>query len=238
MPGLEIPHPSTPILIVKDLSVKIDGEKILRHLNFQVEERETLVILGPNGAGKTMLLKVLLGLLPFRGEVIWKTGVRKGYVPQRVPYHKQTPINVEEFFSLKHVSRPKTLELLAQVGITENSFLRRRIGEISSGQFQRVLIAWALAGNPNVLLFDEPTAGIDVGGEETIYSLLQRIQVERNLAIILVTHELTTVYQQADNVLCLNKKLICHGPPQTILTPKNLQKVFGEKTQYFQHHHG
>ena len=87
------------------------------------------------------------------------------------------------------------------------------IGKISSGQLQRVLIAWGLVGNPTVLLFDEPTAGIDIGGEETIFNLLNKIEKEKNLSIILVTHDVSVIYGFADSVLCLNKKLICYGPP-------------------------
>jgi zinc transport system ATP-binding protein len=94
-----------------------------------------------------------------------------------------------------------------------------------------------LVDNPDVLLFDEPTAGIDIGGEETVYNLIQRTQKERGLTILLVTHDLTTVFNQATNVLCLNKNRFCYGTPKEILTPENLQGVFGGKIKYFMHNH-
>ncbi|HEX5037844.1 MAG TPA: metal ABC transporter ATP-binding protein [bacterium] len=226
------------ILTVKNLSVSLDGEPILEGIDFSVDRGQTLVILGPNGAGKTILLKALAGLLPHRGEVTWSEDVVIGYVPQRVPLDKDLPVTVQEFFGLKRIGPAEAAKVLQQVGIEDPSFLKREIGKISSGQFQRVLIAWALAGDPNALLFDEPMAGIDVGGEETVYELLQKVQKERRLTVLLVTHELTAVYRQATNILCLNKKMICFGPPTEILTPANLQEVFGKGTKYFLHDHG
>jgi zinc transport system ATP-binding protein len=225
------------ILKVKHLRVELEGEIILEDISFEVRQRETLVILGPNGAGKTVLLKALLGLLPHQGEVSWREGVTIAYVPQRVPLIKDVPMTVEEFFELKGVPRKRTEVVLKEVGIENQAFLKKPIGIISSGQFQRVLIAWALVNNPDILLFDEPTAGIDIGGEETVYSLLQRAKRERGLTILLVTHDLTAVYSQATNVLCMNKKMFCYGPPRDSLTPKHLQEMFGEKIKYFLHTH-
>jgi zinc transport system ATP-binding protein len=225
------------ILKVEHLRVDLEGTTVLEDISFEVKKGETLVILGPNGAGKTVLLKALLGLLPYHGEVIWRKGATIAYVPQRVPFVKDMPMTVEEFFELKGVSQQRTAKVLEQVGIEDLSFQKKQIGIISSGQFQRVLIAWALVNNPGVLLFDEPTAGIDIGGEETVYSLLQRAQRERGLTILLVTHDLTAVYSQATNVLCLNKKMFCYGPPRDILTPKKMQDIFGGEIKYFLHAH-
>jgi zinc transport system ATP-binding protein len=225
------------VLRVKDLQVSLEGETVLSGVSFDVERGRTLVILGPNGAGKTILLKALLGLVPRRGEVTWKKDVKIGYVPQRVPFEKDIPLTVGEFFGLRGLKTWESAEALRQVGVVDPAFQKKRIGQISSGQFQRVLIAWALAGDPDVLLFDEPMAGIDIGGEETVYGLLQDIQKKRDLTILLVTHELTAVYRQATNVLCLNKKMICYGPPTEILTPENLQDLFGKGTKYFLHAH-
>ncbi|MBU6415094.1 ATP-binding cassette domain-containing protein, partial [Patescibacteria group bacterium] len=122
---------------------------------------------------------------------------------------------------------------LASVGLSKH-FLRKRLSELSAGQLQRVLIAWSLIGHPDVLLFDEPTSGIDVGGEETIYSLLHRLQDERNISIIIVSHDLHVVYHYANDVLCLNKEMVCHGPPRDVLTQEQLKKLYGEVSFY--HH--
>jgi zinc transport system ATP-binding protein len=225
------------VLQVSHLGVEFDGKVILQDLNFELRDRETLSILGPNGAGKTVLLRALLGLVPCRGQVSWRAGVRIGYVPQRVPLNKELPITVADFFGMKRTSPKDVAGLLSQVGITDGDFPQRQLGILSSGQFQRVLIAWALVNDPNVLLFDEPTAGIDVGGEETIHTLLQRSQRERHLALILVTHDLSIVYGYATNVLCLNNRTFCYGPPKQILDPGVLQSIYGSGVKFYEHTH-
>ena len=197
------------VLRVSHLGVEFDGKVIFQDLNFEVGDRETLSIPGPNGAGKTVLLRSLLGLVPCHGQVSWRAGVRIGYVPQRVPLNKELPITVADFFGMKRTALKDVASLLSQVGITDGDFPQRQLGILSSGQFQRVLIAWALVNDTNVLLFDEPTAGIDVSGEKTIHTLLQRAQRERRLALILVTHDLSIVYGYATNVLCLNNLTSC-----------------------------
>jgi zinc transport system ATP-binding protein len=111
------------------------------------------------------------------------------------------------------------------------------MGKLSSGQFQRILIAWALAGDPQVLLFDEPTAGIDIKGEETVYRLLARLNRERNLTMLIVTHDLAVVHNLSSMVLCLNRQFICYGPPTEVLTPGRLQAMYGTEIKYYQHTH-
>jgi len=223
------------ILKVNNLKVELGGEKVIENLNFEVKEKETLVILGPNGAGKTVLLRTLLGLVPYQGDIKWRSGIKIGYVPQRLPLIKDIPLSIEEFFKLKKTSTKEILELLDSVGIKIPNVLRRGIGDFSSGQFQRILIAWGLVSSPRVLLFDEPTAGIDIEGEETIYNLLEKLKKERDLTILLVTHDLNIVYREATNVLCLNKKMLCYGLPREILTPQNLSQLFGGKIKFYQH---
>jgi len=123
------------------------------------------------------------------------------------------------------------------VGINDLSILKKKIGVISSGLLQRILIAWALVDNPEVLLFDEPFSGIDIEGEETIYNLLSQIEKECDLTIILITHDLSVVYKFADSVLCLNKKLICYGSPKEALTPEGLNRLYGGEIKFYKHEH-
>ena len=224
-----------PILKVKNLKVELDNEKIIEDLSFEVKEGEILTILGPNGAGKTVLLRTLLGLLPYKGEIEWEKEVKVGYVPQRLPFIKGVPMSVEEFFKLKEASKKEIKEILNSVGFRE-IFLNKKVGELSSGQFQRILVAWALIGNPQVLLFDEPTAGIDIGGEETIYTLLAKLKEKRNLTILLVTHDLSVVFKFSDYVICLNKCPICQGAPKEVLTPEILYKLYGQEVKFYEHH--
>jgi len=224
------------ILEVENLTVKLEGETILENLKFEVREGDVLIILGPNGAGKTVLLRTLLGLLPHEGKIRWKENVKIGYVPQRLPFIKDIPLNVEEFFELKEVTKEKIQKVLLSVGIKDLNILKKKIGDLSSGQFQRMLIAFALVDEPQVLLFDEPTAGIDIGAEQTIYTFLEKLREERNLTILLVTHDLSIVYRFASNCLCLNKKMLCFGQPKRI-TPQTLAKLYGGKIKIYKHRH-
>jgi zinc transport system ATP-binding protein len=226
-----------PLLKISHLHVHLDGRELIHDLSFEVKERETLVILGPNGAGKTVLLRTLLGLIPCRGEIHWRHGVTAGYVPQRVPLNRDLPISVADFFRLKEVAPEQAGPALERVGLSPDPFLGRPLGLLSSGQFQRVLIAWALVNRRDILLFDEPTAGIDVGGEETIYALLKRAQKESRFSVILVTHDLSTVTGLADHVLCMNQSEFCYGPPRKVLTPKILQEIYGSEMKFFRHAH-
>ena len=225
------------VLRVANLNVTIEDQLILEGLSFTVARGEVLTILGPNGAGKTVLLRALLGTIPYQGSITWKEGTRIGYVPQRLPYIRNIPLSVEDFFALKRSSSPDVAAYLRTVGLGPE-LAKKRIGDISSGQFQRVLIAWALVGDPDVLLFDEPTAGVDIGGEETVYTLLSQLHRERNLAMLIVTHDLAVVHRLSSTVLCLNKRLVCKGPPLSVLAPQNLQRLYGTEIKFYEHKHG
>lgn len=225
------------ILQVNNLSVSFGDEKILDDLSFKIKNGENLAVVGPNGAGKTVLLKSLLGILPYSGEIKWSECAKLSYVPQKILPEKNLPLGVGEFFGMKNISQAHAREILTSVGIMEKNFVKKRIGTLSSGQLQRTLVAWGLVGDPTVLLFDEPMAGIDIGGEETIFNLLVKIEKERNLTIIMVTHDMSVVYGLADSVLCLNKKLICHGAPLEALNPESIKRLYGEDVVFYKHGH-
>jgi len=224
------------ILSVENLNVRLDGEDVLVDLSFDVRKGEVLAILGPNGAGKTTLLKALLGNVPYKGVVEWGEEVRVGYVPQRLPFIKDVPLSVKEFFKLENASENETRGILESIGLGEE-ILGKRIGDLSSGQFQRILIGWALASDPDVLLFDEPLAGIDIGGQESVYILLERLKGKKNLTILFVTHELSVVYRLADRVLCLNRKMLCKGTPKEMLTSEAISELYASPVRFYQHEH-
>jgi len=224
------------ILKVRNLNVELDNEKVISDLSFQVKRGEILTILGPNGAGKTVLLRTLLGVLPYQGTIEWQEGIKVGYVPQRLPFIKDIPLTVREFLKLKINSENAIKEVLRLVGI-KNEILQKKIDELSSGQFQRILVGWGLLGAPQVLLFDEPMAGIDISGQESIYDLLKNLQKEKGFTILLISHDLSVVYKFSSNVLCLNKKVLCYGSPQEILTPENLAQLYGGQIKFYQHFH-
>src|SRR3989344_577263 len=160
-----------PILEVKNLRVVYGREEILRDISFYVEKGETLAVLGPNGSGKTTLFKAILGVIPYEGEVSIGKDIRIGYVPQKLDIERDLPITVEEFLLLKEgiVSKhPQHLTHTVQEALDfvhlPASFAKKKFSELSSGELQRVMISWALIDHPDLLLFDEPTASVAVGG--------------------------------------------------------------------------
>lgn len=228
------------LLEIRNLNVVLDREKIIEDLSFQVERGEILTILGPNGSGKSVLLKTILGFLPYHGDIIWHQKPKIGYVPQGLNQQKMKdlPLTVRDFFALKTPSprRGEIVQFLQLVGL-EESVLPKMAGSLSGGQFQRALIAWALISHPDVIFFDEPTSGIDIGGGETIYSLLHTIQEKEELTIFLVTHDLSIVYKYSTSVLCLSRiGHPCFGTPKEILTPNTLEQIFGTEIKVYEHH--
>jgi len=229
------------LLMVKNLYVRIDQKVIIENLSFELAPRERLSILGPNGAGKTMLLRALLNLITYSGEITWSPGVTIGYVPQKIDADRHLPLTYRDLFTAKcksiSVATKDIDEISQSVGLTKE-MLETPVGHLSSGQFQRGLIAFALIGRPNVLLLDEPTASIDEPGEEHIYKLIHRLQDQYGLASIMVSHDLSFVFRYATKVLCLNKQSICIGTPQVALAPDVLKKLYGEQFAYYHHDHG
>ncbi len=227
------------ILDVKDLTVSFADEKVVENLSFQVKKGDFYIILGPNGAGKTTVFRSLLGLTKYKGEIIWANNIKVGYLPERLSRSefKKLPISVKDFYKFKEKSDEKISDILRAVGLKENRILQMNPGHLSSGQFQRMLIGWALLGNPQILLFDEPNAGIDIGGTETIYSLLGKFWQEKGLTVLMITHDLNIVYGYATNVLCLHKGGLCSGPPHKVLSPDILEKLYGNKIKFYEHKH-
>ena len=224
------------ILEVSNLSVTFGNQKVLDNISFSVERDGTLAIIGPNGAGKTVLFRTILGLIPYEGEVKWAPNIKIGYVPQKLFVPKDLPLTVLEFLKLKENNISNIEKVLGSVGIKKTNILKNRLGDLSGGEIQRVLIANALMGNPQVLLFDEPTSGVDMAGEETIYALIERLKREVDLTIIFISHELDIVYKHATDVLCLNKEKICFGKPREVIDKETLSKMYGEEIKVYKHH--
>lgn len=224
-------------LEVRDLTVEIDGREVLSDVHMDLHEREVMTLMGPNGSGKTVLLRAILGRLPFKGSVRWAPGCKVGYLPQRFSWPHILPMTLGDFFSLKAgLSPQQALQALEEVGFGPDTRDLSMSG-LSVGQIQRVMLAWALAGQPRVLLLDEPAAGMDFGGEETMLRLLSRLHASRGLAMLLVTHDLAVVHRLSTKVVCLNRRIICQGPPLEILTPAALARLFGTEVRYFEHRH-
>jgi len=237
------------ILNIHNLSVKFEDNEVLKDLSFFVKKGDVLAIVGPNGAGKSVLFRTLLNLIPHSGDIIWGPNLKTNYVPQKFYIDRDLPLSVLEFFNFKEREINKIVNTLLSVGIATDDhiehaehyirehLLSQRVGWLSGGQLQRVLIAWSIIDNPDVLLFDEPTSGIDIGGEETIYNLLKKLKDERNLTILLISHDLNIVYKYANTVICLNKSMICFGRPSFVLDPSSLAALYGGEASFYKHEH-
>ncbi|MEK9179973.1 MAG: metal ABC transporter ATP-binding protein [Patescibacteria group bacterium] len=228
------------ILAVENLKVAFGDFIALNNLSFKLDAGESLAIIGPNGSGKTVLLRALLHVTPYSGTVRWQKNIKIGYVPQKIEADRHLPLNLRNLLEAKSrvlkIKNGVIEKVVKDVGL-DRERLRTPIGHLSGGEFQRALIAFALLGEPNVLLLDEPTASIDIPGEEKIYDLIHRLQDEHNITPVVVSHDLHFVYRYATKVLCLNKSEICFGEPQETLTPEALEKIYGPHKYYHHYYH-
>lgn len=227
-------------LEVDHLSVRFGTVDVLTDLSFSVAKGSSLAVIGPNGAGKTVLFRALIGSIPAVGTIRWMPDVRIGYVPQKLDLERDIPITGIDFLraraTLSRGTDADIFRILGLVGIP-TGVAENPIGTLSGGQFQRLLIAFALLGNPTALLLDEPTAGVDEPGQKRLHELVRHLQQEQGLTVLFISHELTVVYQYATNVLCLGRKEACFGAPRQILTPEMLSEIYGAPVGYHVHDH-
>jgi zinc transport system ATP-binding protein len=228
------------VLSVRRLTVRFGNKTVIHDLTFDARCGENLAIIGPNGAGKTVLLRALLKQLPYEGVIEWTPEAKLGYVPQQIAADRQLPLHVSDLLAAKarllKLPDGAVREAATIVGLGAE-LLATRIGVLSGGQFQKALITFALLGDPNVLLVDEPTASLDELAQEHVYELLEKLRLERNLTVLLVSHDLSVVYQFANKVLCLSKGKPCFGSPRDILTPETLAEVYSGVPKFYQHVH-
>ncbi len=229
------------ILKVEKLSVEFYGQRVVEDVNFSLKKGEVLAVVGPNGSGKSVLFRALLGLVPYIGNIVWQNGIKIGYVPQKLAVEKDFPLTAGEFMTLRGTKPKQEIErALDDVGLHKKNngygwLLNKKLGQLSSGQLQRLLIANSLTGKPDVLLFDEPTAGIDIAGEDTIYKLFRNLQASNELTVILISHDLNAIHDFSDSVLGLNRKQVFFGRPHEVLDHRLLHHLYGEEME--RHHH-
>jgi zinc transport system ATP-binding protein len=218
------------VLEVIGLTVELGGVAVIRDLNLAVRSGDSLAIIGPSGAGKTVLFRALIGAVAYRGTVRWAPDARIGYVPQKLDIERDLPLTGLDLLRAKaHVGgagRDDVRRALGLVNLTDE-MAGHPIGTLSGGQFQRLLLACAFVGRPSVLLFDEPTAGVDEPGEEMLYETIHRTQREQGLTLLLISHELNLVYRYATTVLCLGRGRAWLGAPTEVLTPGTLEALYG-----------
>jgi len=225
----------------EDVTVALGGTIILDGISASVPPGSCTAIVGPNGAGKTTMLLALLDQLPYQGRIRVtceqkERHPRIGYVPQRLQFDRGLPMTVLEFmvmgwqrsplwFGVRKCHRSRAMELLSSVKAEELE--RRRIGALSGGEMQRVLLALALGQDPDLLVLDEPAAGVDFQGEHLFCELLEGLQCEQGFTQLMVSHDLATVTHHATHVICLNRRVAAEGPPREVLTNETLTAVFG-----------
>ncbi len=230
------PAPRPWALELKNLSVRLGRLDILIDLSAQVPQGGQTVIIGPNGGGKTTLIRALLGEVPLlAGQFDFHpSSPRLGYVPQRLDFDRHLPLSVIEFLALGLTERPLWLGLTRTVRAQAVALLAevraehlrtRRLGELSGGELQRVLLASALCQRPDFLILDEPATGVDIYGEQLLCELLEGFK--GRFTILMVSHDLPTARAHADWVVCLNRRIIAQGPPEAIFNSPALQATFG-----------
>jgi len=226
-----------------DLGVTLGGKPILQHINLHMHCGELTVLIGPNGAGKTTLLRTLLGEVPHTGSLEFipfkahRRAPRVGYVPQKLEIDPLSPLSVLDLFASATSGWP--LWLGARRNVREAAarslamveaahLLRDKVGELSGGQLQRVLLALALTPAPDILLLDEPLSGIDQAGSRLFYETLSDLRTKHDLAILLISHELQVVGNLADRMLFLHDRtILCGGTPWDVLADERVRATLG-----------
>ncbi len=217
------------------------GLAVLDGVDIEVAEGEIVTLIGPNGAGKTTLVKLLLGLeSPDAGRVTRRTGLRVGYLPQRLQVDPVLPLDVARLLTLTRRADPAARRaVLDEVGVPH--LLRSPVQALSGGELQRVLLARALLGHPELLVLDEPTQGVDFNGQAELYRLIARLRERRGCGVLLVSHDLHLVMAATDRVLCLNRHVCCHGAPESVRRHPEYLALFGPRLAanlaVYAHHH-
>jgi len=219
----------------------LKGHAAVSGVSFSVMEGSITMLIGPNGSGKTTLLKGMVGLLqPQQGTVFIHGKKPKdvrhsiGYVPQRMDFDHSFPITVMEFLQSSYGGSWQEIEDVLE-SLDSGHLMQSLIGTLSGGQLQRILIARSLLGKPKILFLDEPVSGIDVGGEENFYELMKEIQRRHRVTIVMVSHEIHLVSQIADQVVCVNQKMLCNGAPAEILSSEVIDSLYGHKVSSYTH---
>jgi len=247
----------TPAIEAININFQYNDSPILEKINFSIASGEYWGLIGPNGGGKTTLIRIILGLLkPSFGEIrIFGTPISKfqnfpilGYVPQKIAQGSNFfPATVQEVVSTGRIARvglfknflpsdERAIEKAIKIAGIEN-VRHKLIGDLSGGQRQRVFIARALAGEPKILILDEPTVGVDISAQEKFYSFITDLNKTYGITILFISHDIEIIAHEASSIMCLNRTLACHGEPKTFLTEENLKKIYGKNVNFLLHNH-
>ncbi len=237
----------TDYITVNNVTHEYHGVVVLDHISCTITKGSITAIIGPNGSGKTTLIRGIVGLLTPTAGTITIDGKKPsamrthiGYVPQQLQFDRTLPITVNEFLKAYQCRDQKhryqqIIDVLREVGLEKQ--INQKIGTLSGGQFQRALIARAIFHEKDILVLDEPSAGIDIEGEHSLYELIERLHTEHAITCIIISHDVAIVHRFADSVICINKRTICQGTPSSTITPGVLKQLYGTDAGVYHHHH-
>ena len=232
-------------LRIQDMSVKIGGDKILNDVNLHIHCGQMVALIGPNGAGKSTLVKAILGQQEYEGIIAFSApGMRHrkmpriGYVPQSPSFDPGDPVSVADLFACCQSKRPaflglgretkdKVLECLERVH--GEDLIDKRVGTLSGGELQRVLLALALEPLPNILILDEPLSGVDVDGQTDLMDMIDEIRQRYDLSILMITHDFGMLDQYADKVVLIDHGIVKKGTPRDVLASEEFRRIFHRK---------
>lgn len=229
------------LVSLKDITVSFGARNVLSHISLDLKPGRILTLLGPNGAGKSTLVRVVLGLIkPTSGTITTAEKLTIGYVPQKLHLDATLPLTVSRFMRLRPgVRKEDVLPALKRVHAAH--LLNQPMQKLSGGENQRVLLARALLNKPDLLVLDEPTAGVDVNGQLALYDLINQLRQELNCSVLMVSHDLHLVMAKTDEVLCLNQHICCSGTPEVVSMHPEFIAMFGnrgaEQLAIYRHHH-
>ena len=232
-------------LRIQDLGVRIGGDRILEDVNLHIHCGQMVALIGPNGAGKSTLIKAILGQQEYEGIIAFSApGMRHrkmpriGYVPQSPAFDPGDPVTVKDLFACCQSRRPAFLGLSAETKdkvaeclerVRGEDLMDKRVGTLSGGELQRVLLALALEPLPNILILDEPLSGVDVDGQTEIMDMLDEIRKRFDLSILMITHDFAMLPQYADKVVLIDRTVAKKGTPEEVLNSPEFLQIFHRK---------
>ena len=238
------PAPASPPSILveaRDITVSKGARAVLEHVDLKISAGEIVTLIGLNGAGKSTLVRIVLGLeSPDAGTVARRRGVRIGYSPQHLHRDATLPLSVERFLTLgARAPRDRLESLLDEVGA--GSVLDSPLADVSGGELHRISLARALLRDPDLLVLDEPLAGVDVAGQTELYRLIAALRDRRGCGVLLVSHDLHLVMAATDTVVCINRHVCCTGHPESVASHPEFVSLFGphvaQVLAVYAHHH-
>ena len=228
------------LIKLENAGVYRSSKWLVRGISFEINKGQIVTLIGPNGSGKTTTAKMILNILDTDEGMATSNTSKMAYVPQKINIDWTMPLRVIDFMKItNNLNNTQITDSLTMTGV--DKLLYNQIHSLSGGEFQRVLIARAIAKKPDLLVLDEPVQGVDFNGEIALYNLIKKISSNLNCGILLISHDMHFVMSTTDHVICLNGHICCSGNPSSVVKNPEYIKLFGEHNSetlsYYQHQH-